>query len=155
MKHFVKILRSRRGVSLTEVIISMTAVVIVTGAAISVLFASSASDVKFSAKTRALEACDSAVECLRFANGNEEALGEALGYAGFKDEDETGEFVLKCGKGEVVSVDTRTDSVEVEKVDENGDTVTETVDTVIYVVTYNDKIIYEIEKIENDTDENE
>lgn len=126
MKLFAKLLRSRRGISLTEVVVAMTAVVIITGAAVSVLVFSSMADVKFGAKTLALAECENAVECLRFADGNESTLESLLKKVDFVNEN--GDFVWKYGKSETVTVSVETDG-------ENKH----------YVVKYNDEIIYETE----------
>ena len=135
----------------------MTAVIIVTAAAVSVLVASSAADTKFGAKTRALAMCESAVECLRFADGDTEMLDRTMERAGFERKGED-DYAWEFGELETVSVKTKTDREKVEKLDAEGNPVldgegnpvTETVETEKYVVTYNDEIIYEIEKIEDD-----
>ena len=125
-----EILRSRRGISLTEVVVSMTAVIIITGAAVSVLVASSAADVKFAAKTYVLAGCENAVDCLRFADGDGNILKDALGKAGFTEDTEKNEYVLSYADETV--------TVSVEKDGENEN----------YVVKYNDEIIYETENAE-------
>ena len=58
MKKLLKrLVRDRKGISMTEVVVAMALVVIVTGAAISVLIASIQFDVKYKAQTHALNAC--------------------------------------------------------------------------------------------------
>ena len=68
MKNFLKTIRSRKGITMTEVIVAMAMVVIVTGAAISLVVASVQFDAKYESQTAALNAAESAVECVRFAS---------------------------------------------------------------------------------------
>jgi Tfp pilus assembly protein PilW len=113
-----RLLRDRRGISIAEVVVAMTMVLIITGAAISVQIASTRADVAFRDKYRALTGCENAVECLRFADGNEELLSDALVGAGFTNDN--GIFALENGSHRV--------TVAME--DEN------------YVVKYNGEVIY-------------
>lgn len=84
MKFFKKLLRDRRGVSMTEVIVAMAAVLIVTGAAITVLVSSSQADTLYRDKYRALNGCENAVECIRFTK-DKQTLADALLKAGFSE----------------------------------------------------------------------
>lgn len=84
MRKLLDKLQSRRGITMTEVIISMAVVTIVTGAAISVLIASMQFDDKYQAQTRAMNACESAVSCLRFTD-NEAKLDAYLERLGFEE----------------------------------------------------------------------
>lgn len=95
MKKLSILLRDRRGISMTEVVVAMAVVVIVTGAAISLLIASIRFDAKYRAQTEALNACESAVSCVRFADDAED-LGKYLKKLGFKDSDDG--YVLQDGK---------------------------------------------------------
>ena len=134
MKWLKKLLRDRRGISVTEVVVAMTMVVIVTGAAISVLVASIKFDVKYEEKTSALSSCESAVECVRFAD-NEEMLKKTLN-------------LIKEGFG--TDTDTSEDDRYVFSLTE-GDTTVQVVVTSVsgidnYVVKLNDEVIYETSK---------
>ena len=114
-----RLLRDRRGVSIAEVVVAMTMVLIITGAAISVQIASTRADVAYRHKYQALNACENAVACVRFAGNSSETLAEALGKAGFVTDN--GGFTHKSGDYEVVV------AFEEER----------------YVVRYNGEIIYE------------
>ena len=130
MKLLKKLLRDRKGISMTEVVVAMAVVTIVTGAAISVLVASIKFDVKYEEKTAALSYCESAVECVRFAE-NEEMLKKTLNLVkeGFGDyEDVDGSFVFSLTEGDT--------TVQV--------VVTSVSGTDNYVVKLNDEVIYEI-----------
>ena len=83
-KMLKRLLRDRKGVSLAEVVVAMTLVVIITGAAISVVIASIKADAAYQNKYRALTACENAAECLRFSKGVQDKLEEALDAADFK-----------------------------------------------------------------------
>lgn len=127
MKLMTKLLRDRRGISMTEVVIAMAMVVIVTGAAISVLIASVKSDAKYLAKSNALTGCENAVECVRFAE-DIDTLDEALEKVGFVT-DEDNEYTYKSGESTVkVTVQTTDNKLE------------------SCVVFYNDEEIYTINK---------
>lgn len=132
MKLLKKLLRDRRGISVTEVVVAMALVVIVTGVAISVLVASMQFDVKYQDKTAALSYCESAVECVRFAE-NKEMLGQTLdllkeGFGTGTSEDDSYVFSLTEGDTTVQVV------------------VTSVSGTDNYVVKLNDEVIYEIDK---------
>lgn len=68
MKALLKKLRDRKGITMTEVVVAMTVVIIITGAAISVVTASVQFDAKYQQETYDLNACESAVNCVRFAD---------------------------------------------------------------------------------------
>ena len=95
-----RLLRDRRGVSIAEVVVAMTMVLIITGAAISVQISSTRADVAYRHKYQALNACENAVSCVRFAGNSSETLAEALGKAGFVTDN--GVFTHKSGDYEVV-----------------------------------------------------
>lgn len=89
-----KLLRDRRGISMTEVIVAMALVTIVTGAAISVVMASIKFDAKYNNETTALSYCESVVDCVRFAD-DEIELKTALSSLGLTvEEDFSGGFKL-------------------------------------------------------------
>ena len=92
MKSIRKLLRCRRGVSLSEVVVAMAVVLMVAGAAISVLIYSSKADAVFRDRYRALTACENAVECIRFADGTEDVdtLKTALEKVGFENPSDDG-----------------------------------------------------------------
>lgn len=125
-KALLKLIKNRRGISMTEVMVAMAVVVMVSGAAISVLIASVKADTAYQNKYSALVGCENAAECLRFADGfSEESkeawLGDALSKAGFtKTED--GTYMLEKGK----------EQVTVKKMNDSGE----------YVVIYNGETIY-------------
>lgn len=100
MRKLFNKLCDRRGITMTEVIVAMAVVLIVTGAAISLLVASRDFDNMYKSRTYAYNACESAVECIRFADSVDE-LGGYLSHLGFeKVSDNT--FALKDCKTEVV-----------------------------------------------------
>lgn len=127
MKLIRKLLRDRKGISLTEVVIAMAAVLMVTGAAISVLISSNQADIAFRDKYRGLTGCENAVECLRFATDNELSQAEVatiLEKAGFVDEtpeDTEVKYILEGNEEVTVTYDIEADR---------------------YVVKYRDEIIY-------------
>lgn len=118
-KALLKLLGNRKGISMTEVIVAMAVLVMVSGAAITVLIASVKADTAYQNKYAVLSGCENAAECLRFADGNENLLKEALEKAGFAQTDET-EFTLEKGN----------ETVTVLKIDES------------YAVVYNGEVIY-------------
>lgn len=118
-KALLKLLGNRKGISMTEVIVAMAVLVMVSGAAITVLIASVKADTAYQNKYAVLSGCENAAECLRFAVGNEILLKEALEKAGFAQTDET-EFTLEKGN----------ETVTVLKIDES------------YAVVYNGEVIY-------------
>lgn len=126
MKMILKRLRSRKGITMTEVIVAMAMVLIVTGAAISLVVASVQFDAKYESQTAALNAAESAVECVRFAG----ELSELDGYLG----------KLGFDKVETIPVDVDADSgYELKgnnsvKIWVKGDTVT---------VTFDNELLYE------------
>ncbi len=132
MKLLKKLLRDRKGISMTEVIVAMATVVIVTGAAISVVVASVKSDLKYKEKAAALGYCQSAVECVRFAEDTE-MLGKTLD-------------LIKAGFGTAAAVDGNS----VFSLTEGDSTVQVVVTSVSgtdnYVVKLNDEVIYETSK---------
>lgn len=112
-----RLLRDRKGISLTEVVVAMTIVFLITGAAISVVISSIKADAAFGNKYRALTACENAAECLRFSKGAPtEELMEKIDFKQNGDD-----YIFK-------SVD---QEVTVTINDEN-----------YYVVKYNGKTIY-------------
>lgn len=118
-KALLKLLGNRKGISMTEVIVAMAVLVMVSGAAITVLIASVKADTAYQNKYAVLSGCENAAECLRFADGNEVLLKEALEKAGFAQTDEA-EFTLEKGN----------ETVTVLKIDES------------YAVVYNGEVIY-------------
>ncbi|MBQ3597724.1 MAG: hypothetical protein II987_00485 [Clostridia bacterium] len=118
-KALLKLFGNRKGISMTEVIVAMAVLVMVSGAAITVLIASVKADTAYQNKYAVLSGCENAAECLRFADGNEILLKEALEKAGFAQTDET-EFTLEKGN----------ETVTVLKIDES------------YAVVYNGEVIY-------------
>lgn len=119
-KALLKLLGNRKGISMTEVIVAMAVLVMVSGAAITVLIASVKADTAYQNKYAVLSGCENAAECLRFADGNEVLLKEALEKAGFAQTDET-EFTLEKGN----------ETVTVLKNDDES-----------YAVVYNGEVIY-------------
>ena len=126
-----KLLRDRKGVSLTEVIVAMAVIVVVTGAAISVVIASVRADNAYALKYAALTGSENAVECLRFTQ-DEAELNKALLKAGFVEHTETINSI------EVKYVLDGNDDVKVGVTNENG--------KAYYVVILNGETIYKVEK---------
>jgi len=113
------LLKSRRGISMTEVVIAMTMVLLVTGAAITVVTASVHADVKYRHKSAALTACENAAECVRFAkNGGD--LEDALKNAGFEKEEDGDSFVIRFGEYEVAATKDGSENYAVKL---NGETI--------------------------------
>ena len=83
-----KLLRSRKGVSITEVVIAMAAVLIITGAAITLVASSVKSDMTYNNKSLSLSACENAAECVRFAK-DVNTLSQALRKVDFVPDSET------------------------------------------------------------------
>lgn len=95
-------LRSRKGITMTEVIVAMAMVLIVSGAAISLLVASVQFDAKYNSQTQAITGCESAVEAIRFAD-NESVLDGYLILLGFNREGE--EYILPGNDTVKIQVD--------------------------------------------------
>lgn len=126
------LLRNRKGMTLLEVVVGIAVVLIVTGAALTLMISSSRADVAYRDEYRALVACENAQECLRFANGDPERLYAALTAVGFTKDPDSEIYTLENG----------------------SHTVTVTLDSDNYVVKYNDETIYEhIEETEETTEE--
>lgn len=102
MKMLRKLLRDRKGITMTEVIVAMATVVIVTGAAISLLVASVRFDAKYDSQTRALNACESAAHCIRFTDDP----GEYLARLGFTED---GDKFILSDSGTAVEVEMKTE----------------------------------------------
>ena len=125
MKMIKRLLRDRKGISLTEVVVAMALVLLVTGAAIGIVAASAQADLSYRYKYEALTACENAADCLRYSQGNETKLQEALKSAGFKEN--TVESVW------IIEKTINKKPVQTVKVYKEGN---------YYVVKYNDEIIY-------------
>lgn len=123
MKRLFRKLKDRKGITMTEVIVAMAVVVIITGAAISLLVASVRFDNKYNAQTRALNACESAAQCLRFAE-DDTKLGDYLELLGFEWDTEEGCYFLS-NSGRAVEV----------RREERG-----------WAVIFNNQVIYEYNK---------
>ena len=89
MKKFLKKLRDRKGITMTEVIVAMAVVILVTGSAISLLMSSVQFDTKYNAQTNALNACESAVHCVRFTK-DPAKLDTYLKLLGFEEQPSPG-----------------------------------------------------------------
>lgn len=109
---------------MTEVVIAMAVIVMVSGAAISVLIASIKADASFENKYFSLAAVENAAECLQFADDNVEELEKSLKRAGFEKLESI--YVLEKGDEKV------TVSIENEN----------------YVVKLDDEIIYTFKNIQ-------
>lgn len=114
-----RLLRDRKGFSLMEAVVAMSVILVVAGAAITLIISSVRADATFRNQYRAMTACDNARACIRFADGDGDVLAEALIKAGFTGINEN-HYLLISGEYEV----------EVTFEDEN------------YVVAYNDETIY-------------
>ena len=119
-KALLEMIKSRKGVSVTEVVAAMAVLVMVSAAAITVLTASVKADAAFENKYTALNGCENAAECLRFANGDEDLLEDALKKAGFVQTENT-VFTLEKGNETVTVLKNNDES---------------------YSVVYNGEIIY-------------
>ena len=103
MRMLRKLLRDRKGITMTEVVVAMATVILVTGAAISLLISSIRFDAKYDSQTRALNACESAISCVRFAD-NQTELATYLGALGFdieQEPDPNGQWVCPFADGQV------------------------------------------------------
>lgn len=117
----------RKGFTLTEVIVAMAVVLLITGAAMSVVIASAKADDTYVKRQQAISSCQDAVDCVRFAD-DVTMLEEALQKVGFGEPEISGGVITFPQA--------------------NGDTcvlvrVTEGTESNIYVVIYNDEVIYE------------
>ena len=88
----VKRNRSRRGISLVEVVVALTVIAIISSAALSLVISSARVDANSLRSTQVMMAAENALECYRFAESKEEfaALLEKTGD--YKGSD--GVFVL-------------------------------------------------------------
>ena len=88
----VKRNRSRRGISLVEVVVALTVITIISAAALSLVISSARVDANSLRSTQVMMAAENALECYRFAESKEEfaALLEKTGD--YKGSD--GVFVL-------------------------------------------------------------
>ena len=91
MKKLLKTLRSRKGISIIEVVVAMAMVLIVSASALSLMVTSAEFDRKYDAQTQAMNVCESAVECIRFAKSAEDLDGY-LARLGFEKAGE--EYIL-------------------------------------------------------------
>ena len=122
MRKLLRKLRDRKGITMTEVIVAMTVVILITGAAISLLVASVQFDETYQSQTHAMNACESAAQCVRFADTQAELEGY-LARLGFE----------KVGESQYALPNSET-AVKV------------TVTGNVWTVTLDDDVIYESEK---------
>ena len=118
-----RLLRDRKGISLTEVVIAMAMVLMVTGAAISIVAASARADLGYRYKYEALTACENAADCLRYSQGDKDILKVALEKIGFDVSGTEYTFTRTINKKTIQKI----------IISQNGND---------YVVEYNDEIIY-------------
>lgn len=126
MKKFLKKLRDRKGITMTEVIVAMAVVILVTGSAISLLMSSVQFDTKYNAQTADLNACESAVHCVRFTKdpAKLDTYLKLLGFEGHSVSETEVDFKLPNGNVTV-------------KVTSEGGTIRSA------VVTFGEDVIYE------------
>lgn len=126
LRNLRKLLTDRRGISMAEVVVALTVVVMVTAAAISVVIASIRYEAKYVNETTALSYCESAVECVRFAD-SDETLGKMLEKLDDEfQETESGIYMLeKEGFTVTVEADFDNDEFEISAVKTNGVTIFE------------------------------
>ena len=123
MRKLLRKLRDRKGISMTEVVVAMAVVVIVTGAAISVLVASVRFNDKYNDQTYALNACESAAQCIRYADDTVKLEGY-LARLGFEKVENESRYILS-----------------------GSDTAVEVViDGNVWSVTFDNELIYEAKK---------
>ena len=93
--------RSRRGISLVEVVVALTVIAIISSAALSLVISSASVDANSLRSTQVMMAAENVLECYRFAESKEEfaALLEKTGD--YKGSD--GVFVL-TEKSDVITV---------------------------------------------------
>ena len=118
MKKLFHKLRDRKGITMTEVVIAMAMVIIITGASISVLISAVKFDATYKTQTKALNACEGAVQCLRFAKTHGTDVTDYFTLLGFEEEKAGEKYTL-----------------ETAKVQKNDDG--------LWVVTLNGELIYE------------
>ena len=92
-----RLLRDRHGISLAEVVITLALVMIVSTVAISLLISSVRVNTVYNNQYRAIMGCESAANCVRFADGDADLLREALCRVGFVEVSDH-EFVLINGE---------------------------------------------------------
>lgn len=103
-------LRSRKGITVTEVIVAMAMVLVVSGAAISLLVASVQFDAKYNSQTQAITSCESAVEAIRFADRADEYV-EYLKILGFEIKEGKSYYTLPGNDTVRIDVEGKTFSV--------------------------------------------
>ena len=92
-------LRDRKGITMTEVIVAMAMVLIITGAAISLLISSLQFDEKYKSQIYAYTACESAVNCMRYTDSTDD-LNKYLPLLGFEKTEEN-TYVLSSNAQDV------------------------------------------------------
>lgn len=89
-----KLLANRRGISMAEVVVSLTMIVMITAAAISVVVASIQFETKYINEVTALRNCESIAACVRYADSDETlaSLLKELGFVPHDAEDAEGKY---------------------------------------------------------------
>ncbi len=98
-----KNIRSRKGISMVEVVVALVVITIISLATLSVVFVSARVEAKTVVAIEVRNSAENAVECFRFANGDIETFIECLRKTtGVTDEDnyviENGNYVLRAGR---------------------------------------------------------
>ena len=106
MRKLKIILRNRKGFVVAEMIVAMAMILLITGAAITLMMASIKGDAASMEKYNALTACENAVECVRFTT-DRATLQKCLDMVGFDAQNTASEpnvytFVLESGNDTVI-----------------------------------------------------
>lgn len=109
--------RSRRGISLVEVIVALAVITIISTAALSLVISSARVDANSLRSTRVMIAAENALECYRFAE-NEEEFAELLGNTGDYIEAD-GSYVL-TESSYAITVKYEDDSLRFTAIDSDG-----------------------------------
>lgn len=117
MKFTANSARSRRGISLVEVIVALAVITIISTAALSLVISSARVDANSLRSTRVMIAAENSLECYRFAE-NEEEFAELIGKTGDYIEAD-GSYVL-TESSYAITVKYEDDSLRFTAIDSDG-----------------------------------
>lgn len=108
-------IRSRKGISMVEVVVALVVITIISLATLSVVFVSAKVEAKTIVSMEVRNSAENAVECFRFANGNKEifiaCLNETVADNGFRNSEEK-PLVYMLDKGNYTITITLTEKIE-------------------------------------------
>jgi prepilin-type N-terminal cleavage/methylation domain-containing protein len=109
--------RSRRGISLVEVIVALAVIAIISTAALSLVISSARVDANSLRSTQVMMAAENALECYRFAE-NEEEFAALLGHTG--DYIEADDSYVLTESSYAITVKYEDDSLRFTAIDSDG-----------------------------------